>query len=114
MFILENAFPLRLQREPEPDAVMDAVDQVRVWDHQGGMEGPITPVYHFAARAVSLLVPRNGLVIDLGCGTGRFLTHLATLRPDLRGLGFDLSATWYLWETKGFAKTGFHRGSVCV
>ncbi|MBK8574425.1 MAG: AMP-binding protein [Elusimicrobia bacterium] len=106
MLVLESVFPRRLQREPEPGAVMDSVDQVRAWDHQGEFEGPIDPVYHFAARAVSLLVPRNGLVIDLGCGTGRFLTHLATLRPDLHGLGFDLSPRMVFVGNENFREKG--------
>ncbi|MBK8872203.1 MAG: AMP-binding protein [Elusimicrobia bacterium] len=106
MGVGENLLSRRLQREPEPDAVMDSPDQVWAWDHQGQFEGPIDPVYHFAARAVSLLVPPNGFVVDLGCGTGRFLTHLATLRPDLHGLGFDLSPRMVAVGNQNFHEKG--------
>lgn len=106
MVVGENLCPPHLQREPEPGAVMDSPDQVRAWDYQGQFEGPIDPVYHFAARAVSRLVPPNGFVIDLGCGTGRFLTHLATLRPDLHGLGFDLSPRMVAVGNQNFHEKG--------
>jgi long-chain acyl-CoA synthetase len=87
----ERVLPRRLERIPEPDAVMDTSDQVVAWHHEGQAEGPLDPVYHLVARAVSRLCPPRGLVIDLGCGTGHFITHLATLRPDLFAIGFDLS-----------------------
>lgn len=91
MLINERILPRELERTPEPDAVMDGPDQVTAWHHEGQAEGPLDPIYHLVARAVSRLCPPRGLVIDLGCGTGHFITHLATLRPDLFALGFDLS-----------------------
>lgn len=87
----EHASTPTLARVPEPDEAMDADEQVNVWHALGAEGGTIEPVYHFAARAVSRICPQNGLVLDLGCGSGRFLAHLAELRPDIRAMGFDLS-----------------------
>lgn len=36
-------------------------------------------------------LPNSPNVLDLGCGTGRLLHRLATLFPNLRGTGLDLS-----------------------
>jgi SAM-dependent methyltransferase len=106
MVFLENSFPHRVERVSEPSVVMDSDDQVRAWDQQGEPHGPIDPVYHFVARAVSALCPKNGLVVDLGCGSGRFLTHLATIRPDIKGIGIDLSSPMVAAGNKQLRENG--------
>ena len=37
-------------------------------------------------------LPDRGTVLDAGCGAGGMLLHLATRRPNVRGVGLDLSA----------------------
>lgn len=37
-------------------------------------------------------VPQNATVLDVGCGCGLFLGLLAKSGPDVRGIGFDVSA----------------------
>lgn len=79
----------RLARRAEPTAEMNARSQVEAF-HQVGA-GPLAPVYHFNASAVSALVPQGGTVVDLGSGSGQYLAYLARCRPDLRIIGIDLA-----------------------
>lgn len=92
MLVREHLVGGDLVRKPEELLVMDAQDQVAAWHGQGDDEGPIVPVYHLNALACSRLSPKGGTVVDLGCGSGRFATYLARRRPDLRVVGYDLSA----------------------
>ncbi len=39
----------------------------------------------------SIQIPAIATVLDIGCGTGRLLQRLATEKPDLTGVGVDLS-----------------------
>ena len=48
---------------------------------------------------VEHLGARSGRVLDLACGTGRFLGQLHRARPDLELWGLDLSP-WYLAEAR--------------
>lgn len=50
-------------------------------------ESPWLPVYQEAAR----WIPSNHPVVDLGCGTGRFLAHLASTSHYGDRLGLDFS-----------------------
>lgn len=78
-------------RTAEP-AAMANHDQVAAWHSTGDINGPLTPIYFVTANACSSFVPKGGVVIDLGCGTGRFAAYLAKLRPDIKVIGLDLSA----------------------
>jgi SAM-dependent methyltransferase len=77
-------------RIPEP-MVMDEPDAAAAFDRAGRGSGPLVPVYELCARSISKLLPRDGTVLDLGCGSGRFLAYLAGRRPDARLLGIELS-----------------------
>jgi len=83
--------PTSLVRTPEPTAEMSDPNQVHAFHAQGEHAGVLLGVYHFNARAVHALTPQGGTVLDLGCGSGQFLCHLARVRPDLRLIGLDLS-----------------------
>jgi SAM-dependent methyltransferase len=76
------------ERVPEP-SVMNSPDSVAGFDAAG--EKYLMPVYHFNARAIATLAGRNFHVLDIGSGSGRFLTYLGRHRPDLRITGIDLS-----------------------
>jgi SAM-dependent methyltransferase len=49
------------------------------------------PPVDLPGRALSWLRGADGLVVDVGCGNGRYLRRMAADRPDLRVLGLDLS-----------------------
>ena len=75
-------------RTPEPNPIMDDAHHVAAFDAAAEV---LLPVYHLSARAIGRLLPRSGTLLDLGCGSGRFLAHLAQVRPDVRIVGIDLS-----------------------
>jgi len=83
---------LDLERVPEPHLVMDLPEAVEAWDKGSEHGGPLVPLYHFNVLAMSRLLPQNGFVVDLACGSGRFLVRLATGRPDIACIGIELSA----------------------
>ncbi len=81
----------RLHRKPEPAVIMNEKESVSAFDEAGEDTGPLRPVYHFNALAVSALLPQGGTYLDLGCGSGRFIAHLTRLRPDVHVIGLDLA-----------------------
>jgi SAM-dependent methyltransferase len=91
MLVRESFGRSRLERRPEPTALMEDSASVEAFHEQGSAEGPLLPVYHFNALATSRLVPEGGTVVDLGSGSGQYLAYLAERRPDLRIVGVDLS-----------------------
>lgn len=80
-----------LLRQPEPSLVMDDAHNVESFDQQGQQEGPLTPLYHFNALAMSRLLREGGRLLDLGSGSGRLLAYLAAGRPDVEIIGLELS-----------------------
>jgi SAM-dependent methyltransferase len=81
-----------MERIPEPHLIMDSAQAIDAWDKGSDQGGPLVPLYHFNMLAVSRMLPKNGYVVDLACGSGRFLVHLSSGRPDLKCLGVELSA----------------------
>ncbi len=79
-----------LKRCPEPEG-MESNQSVQAF-HVEGEQGSLVPVYHFNALAIGYLVPQNGVLLDLGSGSGQFLAYLARIRPDLRIIGLELSS----------------------
>jgi tRNA (cmo5U34)-methyltransferase len=76
-------------------------------------------LYDASARSVSRLLPSGGLVLDLGCGSGRFAAHLAQRRPDVRIVGLDLAdtmlhqGTLMLQEASLDDRVTLRRGDMC-
>lgn len=78
-----------ITRMPEPPgAEMDDPEQIRSFDEAGAS---LMPIYHFNARAINALAPRGAHIVDLGSGSGRFLSYLAECRPDLQITGIELA-----------------------
>ena len=90
--LLSEYFSVRsVARIPEPDTVMDHAESVGCFSDQGRNKGYMVPVYHLNAQCISRILPRNGHLLDLGSGAGRFLVYLASLRPDITITGIELS-----------------------
>jgi SAM-dependent methyltransferase len=70
-------------------AVMDEPQGVKEYD-EFGTAGEVG-IHQFSALAISRLLPEGGVLLDLGCGSGRLLARLARGRPDARIIGLDLS-----------------------
>ena len=91
MLLRETFSSALLERRPEPTAGMDDRQQVEAFHEQGAQQGPLLPIYHFNALALSDLVPKDGVIVDLGSGSGQFLAYMAQRRPDVSIYGLDLS-----------------------
>lgn len=94
----------RLERQPEPTAEMAEVDNVLAFHEQGA--GPLLPIYHFNALAASRLLRPGGTVLDLGSGSGQYLSYLARLRPDIRIIGLEMSGTMVSVGQRFLAEAG--------
>jgi SAM-dependent methyltransferase len=84
---------MTINRIPEDDIVMDSPEAVQAFDTAGEPGGALYPVYHLNATRLSQLLPREGQVLDLFCGSARLLRHLLPGRPDIQAIGLDLSPT---------------------
>jgi tRNA (cmo5U34)-methyltransferase len=71
--------------------VMDEPAAVAAFDRAGREDGPLVPQYELCARSMSALLPERGTALDLGSGSGRYLSYLAERRPDVRLRGIELS-----------------------
>ena len=75
--------------------------------HAGGASSPgMQAVYDFSARSLNALLPESARLLDLGVGSGRALTYLARLRPDIEVTAVDLAPNMLatargLFETEG-------------
>ncbi|MDY7034592.1 MAG: class I SAM-dependent methyltransferase [Thermodesulfobacteriota bacterium] len=92
LLLSEAIAPHRLQREPEPEVLMEKPDNVKAFHDQGNSSGYLLPVHHFNAVASSKLLPYGGTLLDLGSGSGQYLMYLAMCREDIRIIGLELSS----------------------
>lgn len=79
------------ERCPEPSVIMKDPQNVESFHAQGADRGALIPIYHFNALSISALLPYGGNLVDLGSGSGQFISYLARCRPDSRIIGLDLS-----------------------
>jgi SAM-dependent methyltransferase len=86
--VQERAARTERPRVPEP-MVMDGAESVGAFHDVD----PVLqlPIYRLNALALSGLLPEDGVLLDLGSGTGQLLAHLAAARPDVRAIGTDLA-----------------------
>lgn len=104
LMLREASLPRKLARTPEPTAEMASPESIAGFDEQGAAS--LLPIYRFNALAISRLAPHGAQLVDLGCGTGRFLAYLAAHRPDLKILGVDAAADMVLAGRRHLAETG--------
>ncbi len=83
---------------------MGSPESVAAFDEQGACA--LLPIYHFNAMAVGSLAPAGAHILDLGCGTGRFVAYLAARRPDLRITGLDLAPAMVRIGNEHIARLG--------
>jgi SAM-dependent methyltransferase len=86
----ERRHPGERPRRPEPMA-MDAAESVRAFHDGGGSASSMRAVYGLCARALDVLVPEGGRLLDLGVGSGRGLARFLVRRPDVTATGVDLA-----------------------
>lgn len=77
-------------RVPEP-MVMDEPEAVAAFHRAGSDDGALVPQYELCARSMSALLRAGGSVMDLGSGSGRYLSYLAQRRHDAQIVGVELS-----------------------
>ena len=106
-----------LEREPEPDLVMESGAQVDAYAQAGRIAGGMAAVYLFHTAQISKVIARSQNVIDLACGPGTLLTQIAELNPTIRFTGLDLSDTMiraaigYAGE-RGVANVGYRGDDI--
>lgn len=106
LIIREALHTPRLERRPEPMTTMEEPLSVEAFHAQGAINGPLLPIYHFNALATSRLMPLGGTLVDLGSGSGQYLSYLARRRPDIRIIGLDLSRPMVTLGNRTLDKTG--------
>ena len=77
---------------------MDLFTELRIWD---------APY-----ERVEKLVPKTGIILDLGCGDGLFANYLAVSSPERKIIGIDMNKNRISLADKGLANTGFIRGDA--
>jgi SAM-dependent methyltransferase len=77
-------------RVPEP-MVMDEPRAAVAFHQAGDHGGPLAAQYELCARGMSRLLRRDGIVMDLGSGSGRYLSYFAQRRADACIVGLELS-----------------------
>jgi SAM-dependent methyltransferase len=107
----EATLPRRLGRTPEPTAAMASADSIAGFDEEGTRG--LLPIYRFNAMAIHRLAPRSARLVDLGCGSARFLSYLARRRPDLQIVGIDLGEDMLTTGRRHLAMSGL-AGRVCL
>jgi tRNA (cmo5U34)-methyltransferase len=86
----ERRHPAGRERVPEP-MVMDDAEAVAHF-HAGGVSNPgMQAVYDFGARALDVLLPPGGRLLDLGVGSGRAISAVLRRRPDVQVVAVDLA-----------------------
>ncbi|MEX2545882.1 MAG: class I SAM-dependent methyltransferase [Phycisphaeraceae bacterium] len=78
-------------RVPEPAMVMDDVEHVADYASAGDDAGTMTPTHLLHSAQAAAIIKPGDRVLDLGCGPGAQLMQLASLCPEARFVGVDLS-----------------------
>ncbi|MEK7110212.1 MAG: methyltransferase domain-containing protein, partial [Patescibacteria group bacterium] len=66
--------------------------------------GTVSPVYLSIQRYIKKIGVKKGMkLIELGCGTGRFLSYLGTVFPELKIYGVDYSSSVIDYANKKYA-----------
>jgi len=107
----------RASRVPEPELVMDDPAQVAAYAEAARPNGVLAPVYLFHSAHACEVIRAGDLVLDLACGPANQLAMIATLCPDARFIGVDLSETMLgrardLMEREGIENVELRQGDI--
>jgi len=80
-----------VEREPEPDLVMDDPGKVAAYTRAGRVDGVMAPVYLFHGANILEVLKPGDRAIDLACGPATQLGLVADLAPEVSFTGIDLS-----------------------
>lgn len=80
-----------VDREPEPETVMESAESLAAFERQAEGQGQLRAIHHFNARLASHAIAGCRRVIDLGCGPGVLLGRIAAWNPGTEFVGVDLS-----------------------
>ena len=80
---------ISLEDQSDYKAISDSIQSYIEKDDIKGLRGLIPAFYPFVLKAVRKAVSPQGLVLDIGCGSGVFLALLKN--ADIRGLGMDIA-----------------------
>ncbi len=80
-----------VEREPEPETVMESAGSLAAFERQAEGQGQLRAIHHFNTRLASQAIAGCRRVIDLGCGPGVLLGRIAAWNPGTEFVGVDLS-----------------------
>jgi SAM-dependent methyltransferase len=92
-------------RIPEPMVIDDDAAVIR-YSEGSATQPAMRNVYDFSARALNVLVPQGGRVLDLGVGPGNALAYFLQRRLDVTAVGVDLSDGMLDQARETFASAG--------
>lgn len=108
VFIRELIGSRKFPREPEPNLVMDDLDQVAAYSHAGRIDGVMSAAYLYHSAQICQIIKGRSRVLDLGCGPATQLGQVAELNPNTEFLGVDLSQTMIDSGRKHVDSLGVH------
>ncbi len=91
IFWNEAISKVRPIRQNEPQATMEGLDQVKSYVKAYEWGGPTTTLMMYHLKELSKLIKPGDTVCDLACGPGSLLLELASIYPDTKFIGVDLS-----------------------
>jgi arsenite methyltransferase len=91
IFWHEFTTKVRPVRQNEPQATMEDFEQVKSYVKAYEWGGPTTTLMMHHLKELSKLIRPGDTVCDLACGPGSLLLELASIYPDTKFIGIDLS-----------------------
>ena len=87
--IREACTPSQLPRQRASINLLEDPRYADLFHQEGVPTGPMLPLFHFNALAMSRLLPPGGTLVDVGAVSGHHLSYLARGRPDIRIIGLE-------------------------
>ena len=94
-------------RVPEPELVMESVEQTTSFSQAGEEDGVLAFLYLYNALQITSVLQPGDRVLDLACGPANQLAQIARLNPDVRFIGLDASPTMLQCAQNTLMRVGF-------